>query len=102
MFNRYKEMTRKKSSTNGSPFLKPTFYPDIPERDTDIIHLVRYGERLELLAYRYYGDTALWWIISRANNLDPSDIGLKAATELRIPQDTGDILREFSAINNIE
>ena len=45
MFNRYAEARIKKSSTNKVRYFKPTLYPDIEEKDTDVIHNVRAGER---------------------------------------------------------
>jgi len=99
MFNRYEEARVKTSTTNKVRYFKPTLYPNIPEQDGDIIHNVRAGERLDILAHRYYNDVGLWWVISRANRLDPSDLGLAAATILRIPQDIAEVLRSFRAIN---
>ncbi len=98
MFNRYKD-AKIKISDNKDRYFKPTLYPSIPERDTDVIHNVVQGERLDLLAHRYYGDVNYWWIISKANGLDPSDIGLKSSTQLRIPTDVGEVLRAFNSEN---
>jgi len=99
MFNRYNNARIKRDEKTQSRYFKPSFYPDIPEKDTDIFHTVRPGERLDLLAHKYYKDVGLWWIISRANRLDPSDIGLRAATQLRIPTDIGEVIRSFKSIN---
>lgn len=99
MFNRYKDQTIKKDGKTNVRYYKPSLYPDIPESDSDIIHTVIEGERLDLLAYRFYGDVGLWWIISRANRLNPSDISLKASTEIRIPQDVGSILQDLVTVN---
>jgi hypothetical protein len=99
MYNRYAEAKRKKNKRNKSQYFKPSLYPTIPELDSDIIHNVRFGERLDILAHKYYQDVGLWWIISRANRLDPSDIGLKASTKLRIPTDITEILRAFRTLN---
>ncbi|MAE85544.1 MAG: hypothetical protein CMB80_22605 [Flammeovirgaceae bacterium] len=99
MFNRYSEQTSKRDTVTKVRYYKPTLYPDIPERDDDIIHKVRSGERLDLLAHQYYNDVGLWWLISRANKLDPSDITLKAATDIRIPTHIGPILQELTATN---
>ncbi len=100
MFNRYSNQTKKRDTVTKVRYFKPTLYPDIPERDDDIMHKVRSGERLDLLAHQYYDDVGLWWIISRANSLDPSDISLKAATTVRIPTDIGPILQELTTINS--
>lgn len=42
------------------------------------------GERLDQLAQRYYGDSALWRVIAAFNNLD-DPTRVPAATQLRIP-----------------
>ena len=99
MFNRYSSARIKIDDKTKARYYKPSFYPDIPEKDSDVFHIVRPGERLDLLAYKYYKDVGLWWIISRANRLDPSDIGLQASSELRIPTDIGEIIRSFKALN---
>jgi len=99
MFNRYAEAKIKEDTRTGSRYFKPTLYPDIPEKDSDVIHNVRAGERLDLLAYKYYNDVGLWWVISRANRLDPSQIGLEASTVLRVPTDIAEVIRSFRALN---
>tara|TARA_B100000287_G_C19953576_1_gene511446 strand:- start:135 stop:440 length:306 start_codon:yes stop_codon:yes gene_type:complete len=99
MFNRYSEARIKTNKNNKVKYFKPTLYPDIPEKDTDILHYVKAGERLDILAHRYYGDVGLWWVISRANRLDPSDIGLDASSTIRIPQDISEVIRAFRSIN---
>ena len=100
MFNRYKFTNSKKDSKTGINYKRPTLYPEIPEKDTDILHTVIIGERLDLLAYKFYNDSGLWWIISRANSLDPSITTPKVGTELRIPIETGDILSQLQTLNS--
>jgi len=100
MFNRYKYTYNKKDSKTGIRYKRPTLYPEIPEKDSDIIHTVVVGERLDLLAYMYYNDSGLWWIISKANSLDPSMTTPKVGTELRIPTETGEILSKLQTINS--
>jgi hypothetical protein len=42
------------------------------------------AKRIDLLAWRFYGDPALWWVIAEANAvLNPLD--LEAGRVLRIP-----------------
>lgn len=102
MFNRYKDIRRKKDPKTGFSYRIPVLYPKIEERDDDVLHRVIVGERLDLLAYRYYNDSGLWWIISRANGLDPSIISPEVGIELNIPQNTGDILTRFQSLNSTE
>ena len=60
---------------------------------------IKDGETPEMIAHKYYGDVNYWWIISKANGLNPSDIGLEPATQLRIPTDIGEVLRAFNSEN---
>ena len=63
-----------------------TIYEKIPESDNDIWVISQYGDRLDLLAYKFYGDTGLWWYIAKANNL--TFMTLPTGTSLRIPGTT--------------
>ena len=63
-----------------------TLYDIIPESDNDIYVISQYGDRLDLLAYQYYGDTSLWWYIAKANGLKVMVI--PTGTSLRIPGST--------------
>jgi copper chaperone CopZ len=39
--------------------------------ESNVLHTVTSGDRLDLLAYKYYGDTTKWWQISDANPVSP-------------------------------
>ena len=60
---------------NGTRYLNRIEYPVIPVRDTDLFIQGQYGKRLDNLAFEYYGDTQLWWIIARANPDNQSNGG---------------------------
>ena len=81
--NRYNN-TRKIKKENRD-YYKTTIYQEIPESENDFFVLTQYGDRLDLLAHQFYGDSSLW-CIARANNL----IGLNIPTniQLRIPGST--------------
>jgi hypothetical protein len=102
MFNRYRNIRKKIDEKTGLNYRVPVLYPKIEERDDDILHTVVIGERLDLLAFRYFNDSGLWWIISRANGLDPSIISPEVGKELKIPQNVGDILTRFQTLNSTE
>ena len=87
-----------KLDKSGKRVYSTTYYPEIPIRDTDIFITSVFGQRLENLAYKYYGDTSLWWIISKANGIR-GQMGLKPGTLLRIPQDVTRIIENFNTIN---
>ncbi len=58
---------------------------EIPEQIDDLKYRVTSVDRIDLLAYRFYSDPTLWWVIARANDMHllPSD--LKVGEEIRIP-----------------
>jgi len=61
-----------------------TYYSsEIPRRDSDMYFMAQEGDRCDALAFRFYGDTKLWWFIARANNLKTMNI--PAGMHLRIP-----------------
>ena len=65
--DRYKNTKIIKS--NGMKVLGKTIYMEIPEHPDDFYVISQYGDRLDTLAYKYYGDVTLWWYIAKANNL---------------------------------
>ncbi len=92
--------TRTKRQRDGKLIYTTTFYPKIPISDSDKFIYIPRGTRIDSLAYKYYGDSSLWWIISRANGLSGAEVQLDPSLEYRIPTDTGPILAEFNRLNN--
>jgi nucleoid-associated protein YgaU len=58
----------------------------IPKSGKDAFHRVTDDDvkRIDLLAWRYYGDCALWWVIAEANDI-VNPLGLEVSRVLRIP-----------------
>jgi phage tail protein X len=54
------------------------------------------GDRLDSLAYEYYGNSTYWWIIAAANKLHNGKFALPDGTILRIPMNYIDILNDFT------
>lgn len=59
--------------------------PVIRETEDDIEYVCRRGDRLDLLADRYYQDVNLWWIIAQVNGLDLPLVQLNPGRTLVIP-----------------
>ena len=59
------------------------YYKDIPENTSDIYVMSTVGDRFDLLAEQYYGDSKLWWYIAKANNMKFNNID--PGITLRIP-----------------
>ena len=95
--SRYK-YTKIKIGNNGKRVFRPTMIPTIPLRDSDIFIYPVFGERLDTLAHKYYGDVSLWWIIAKANGIN-GKLGLDPSIEIRIPQNVTDILDKFTQLN---
>lgn len=79
-------------------------YPNIELKDTDIYIYGKRGLRLDLLAYRYYGDVELWFVIARANNLGKGSLVVPPGKRIRIPYPitTDEVLDRFFEINEKE
>jgi hypothetical protein len=57
---------------------------DTTQQPDDIFHTVVEGDRIDLLAYKYFGRVELWWIICDYNDIFfPLDI--EPGTVLRLP-----------------
>jgi hypothetical protein len=60
-------------------------FPAIPVSENDVYIRVLTPERLDLLAYRFYQDQSLWWVIASANGLGKASLYVPSNTRLRIP-----------------
>ena len=77
-------------------------YPLIPLGETDLYVYTNQGDRFDILALNYYGDSSLWWIINRANPSQPSDsLYPRVGAQIRIPapQRVADILSQYNVLN---
>jgi hypothetical protein len=87
---------------SNKPYYKGKIYPIIPLTETDEYVITTTGDRLDLLAYSYYNDAELWWVISVANNhVTGGSMFPIPGTQLRIPTDISSVLTSFDEINNL-
>ena len=97
--NRYDNPTIKTTSY-GRQFLKQKYYPNIPLSSTDEYVITTIGDRLDTLAYSYYRDSTLWWVISMANNnVTKGSIFPEPGTQLRIPINLNAVLSLYNQYN---
>ena len=92
--------TRQKIDKSGKRVYSTTYYPKIQVGDNDQFIYPKFGDRLDTLAHRYYGDTSLWWIIAKANGIK-GKAAVSTDEMLRIPSNIPQILENFKKINNI-
>ena len=83
---RYKDTS--KNVKNKKSYYSTTVYSKVPEKNSDSYFTAQEGDRCDNLAFRFYGDSTLWWFIARTNNLKTMNI--PAGTSLRIPANTKD------------
>lgn len=84
---------------NGVRYLNRIQYPKIEISDSDVIITGLYGQRLENLAHKFYGNVELWWIIARANGQVDGSSYMIPGKEYRIPQNLARIIEDFEELN---
>jgi len=94
MANRYENNEIQKLK-DGREVYRTRIYPDIPLSDSDMYIVTQTGDRLDTLAYQYYDDSSLWWIIATANNLHDAPFAFEDGTILRIPENYIEIINNF-------
>ena len=102
MANRYSRASKGIDKATNNRIYNSVLYPQINPANSDIVIFVKEGtNRLDLLAQSYYGDTSLWWIITRANPevLAGDSYFIKPGTRIRIPIDKDAIVRQYEELN---
>lgn len=100
--NRYQNIPIIKSAT-GKQIYATSRYPEIPLTENDIYVYTTQGDRYDVLALQYYGDSSLWWIIASANpNVDLMTLVIPEGVQIRIPGNFSEVVSQFAAINQLE
>ena len=100
--NRYLNIPIIKSNT-GKQMYATSRYPEIPLSVNDIYVYTSQGDRYDLLALNYYGDSSLWWIIATANpNVSLGTLVIPEGVQIRIPGNYTNTVEEFNFINRLQ
>ena len=83
---RYGHTPNKVNKDTKRQSLNTTIYDKVPESNDDIYLIAQEGDRLDNLAFQFYGNQHLWWYIAHANNL--TTMNIEAGKQLRIPAST--------------
>ena len=87
-------------TSDGKPYYRGKQYPNIPLSASDLYVVTTVGDRLDYLAYTYYRDSELWWIIAAANNnVTRGSLFPVPGTQLRIPSNAATIINSFNKFN---
>jgi hypothetical protein len=82
------------------PYFKSKFYPNIPLSEDDYYIITTVGDRLDSIAYSYYRDATLWWVIAVANNnITKGALYPAPGTQLRIPTNINSVLSLYKQFN---
>ena len=77
--------TKQIKDENGIRRASTTILPIPPASDSDIYIQVTSPERLDILAFKFYADASLWWVIANANGLGKGNFDVPENTRIRIP-----------------
>ena len=76
------------------------YLPKFEEKNSDVLLISTNGDRCDILAQQYYGDSSLWWIISVANGtLTQNSLTPPVGSQIRIPSNPTPTLAEYNKIN---
>ena len=97
--SRYNNIPKVKT-TDGERLYKTVKYPEIPRSNNDIYVITTDGDRYDVLAFKYYEDKSLWWVISSANaEYTQGSLYPPVGVQLRIPGNLNSILTAYNALN---
>lgn len=106
MINRYAniEVLKNKNEfvgTLGTEYYTNVTYPEVPVSENDIWVETEFGDRLDNLAYDFYGDVTLYWIISIANpdKINMGSLTIPVGSQIRIPQNISSIVESYNILN---
>ena len=90
---RYEQFAEIIKVSQGKRRYSTMYYPKLERKTSDIYLIAKSSDRLDLLAYQYYGDVRYWVIIAKANNLHNATLRPPVGIRIRIPYplNSGDI-----------
>jgi hypothetical protein len=96
---RYQNIEVIKYAATGSEYYVNNVYPEVPVSNDDNYVITVLGDRLDLLAFDFYGDSTFWWVIASANALPGDSLVVEPGTQLRIPVDLSAAINNYKIVN---
>ena len=81
----YSENEHDGKRNGGFRKYQTTIYDTVPEDNTDVYVITQEGDRLDNLAFEFYGDPRFWVILAIANHLGKGSTTVDGGIQLRIP-----------------
>lgn len=101
MANRLRDIVIKRDKLTQNRYYKNIEYPEIKVSPNDVYIISTSTDRLDLLAFDYYNDSQLWWVISKANpnKVKRDSLFLNPGLQIRIPSNIEAIYNAFNKLN---
>ncbi len=99
MASRYTDI-QIKNNESGKRVTRSVLYPPIPRSVDDIYVLTTPGDRIDLLAKKYYDNVNNYWIIAEANAIGKGSMTIPVGLQLRIPINITQILQDYKDLNS--
>lgn len=96
--NRY-SVAKVDTRFDGKRVYKSVIYPSVSVDSSDVYVITNETMYLDTLAYKYYNDPSLWWIIALANNIGKGKLSVPVGLQLRIPGNVLKIINDYNLIN---
>jgi LysM repeat protein len=96
--DRYKYNNNITTDINGNSVYTSILYPKIAESPDDIYIITKETDRLDALAYKYYKDTTMWWVIAQANGIKGT-FNVEPNNQIRIPMDLTTVYKDVNKLN---
>ena len=100
MQSRYQTIPTTKLNLTGSTYYQTNVYPEVLPTNNDYYVITTVDDRLDLIAFDFYQDSSLWWVIASANALPDDSIYPPIGIQLRIPIDIQSIINNYNLVNN--
>ena len=87
--------------TIGTKYYTNNTYPEVPPNENDIWVETEFGDRLDSLAFQFYNDVTLYWVISIANpnKINMGSLFLDPGAQIRIPTNIVQIVDSYNILN---
>jgi nucleoid-associated protein YgaU len=97
---RYDKSVNIKKRWDGKRYFGTRLYPNIPVTSSDIYVVTNESDTLDNLAFKYYKNPSLWWIIAQSNNIGKGKLSVPVGLQLRIPTNITTILNNYTSLNS--
>lgn len=98
---RYQTIEVTKKPGTGEQYYVNNLYPDIPLSGEDSYVITVLGDRLDLMAFDFYGDSSFWWVIASANALPGDSLYLEPGAQIRIPANLSGVITNYKLVNTV-